>query len=417
MISWKSIFSYPDLRQKIFYTLGILIVVRLGTHVAIPGIDTAKLASLFSGNDLLGLVNLFSGGALSNFSLFSMGIIPYINASIIMQLLTILMPQLKEMAEEGEVGRKKLAQYIRYLTIGLGTLQALAVSLGFRDFLLPGVNSNFFIISSVVSLVAGTALVMWLGELISEKGIGNGASIIIFVGIISRLPADLIQTATLIRGGVPVFAVLILIASILLVIMSIVFIQEGQRRIPVQYAKRIVGNKMYGGQNTFIPLKINQGGVIPIIFASSLLMFPATITRFIPFLQGLSSALTPGHLLYMSLFFVLIFFFTYFYTAITFNPVELANNIQKYGGFILGVRPGKPTAEYLEKIITRLTFLGAMFLSLVAISPMVTANFTRVTSFAGLGGTALLIVVGVALDLVRQINTQLLNRSYEGIAQ
>ena len=417
MISWKSIFSYADLRQKIFYTLGILIVVRLGTHVVIPGIDTARLASLFSGNDLLGLVNLFSGGALSNFSLFSMGIIPYINASIIMQLLTILMPQLKEMAEEGEVGRKKLAQYIRYLTIALGTLQALAVSLGFRDFLLPGVNENFFIISSVVSLVAGTALVMWLGELISEKGIGNGASIIIFVGIISRLPADLIQTVTLIRGGVPIFAVLVLIVSILLVIMSIVFIQEGQRRIPVQYAKRIVGNKMYGGQNTFIPLKINQGGVIPIIFASSLLMFPATITRFIPFLQGLSSALTPGHLLYMSLFFVLIFFFTYFYTAITFNPVELANNIQKYGGFILGVRPGKPTAEYLEKIITRLTFLGAMFLSLVAISPMITANFTRVTSFAGLGGTALLIVVGVALDLVRQINTQLLNRSYEGIAQ
>jgi preprotein translocase subunit SecY len=417
MISWKSIFSYPDLRQKIFYTLGILIVVRLGTHVAIPGIDTARLASLFSGNDLLGLVNLFSGGALSNFSLFSMGIIPYINASIIMQLLTILMPQLKEMAEEGEVGRKKLAQYIRYLTIGLGTLQALAVSLGFRDFLLPGVNSEFFIISSVVSLVAGTALVMWLGELISEKGIGNGASIIIFVGIISRLPADLIQTFTLIRGGVPVFAVLILIVSILLVIMSIVFIQEGQRRVPVQYAKRIVGNKMYGGQNTFIPLKINQGGVIPIIFASSLLMFPATITRFIPFLHGLSNALTPGHLLYMVLFFILIFFFTYFYTAITFNPVELANNIQKYGGFILGVRPGKPTAEYLEKIITRLTFLGAIFLSLVAISPMITANFTRVTSFAGLGGTALLIVVGVALDLVRQINTQLLNRSYEGIAQ
>jgi preprotein translocase subunit SecY len=254
---------------------------------------------------------------------------------------------------------------------------------------------------------------MWMGELISERGLGNGASLIIFVGIVSSLPSYINQTVTLVKGGVSLFGVILLLATLLFVIIAIVFIQEGQRKISVQYAKRIVGQKMYGGQSTFIPLKINQGGVIPIIFATSVLVFPSTVARFIPGLGFLSHWLSPGHLVYMVMFALLIFFFTYFYTAITFNPVELANNIQKYGGFILGIRPGKPTADYLNRIITRLTFVGALFLAGVAIVPMFVAQITKISSFAGLGGTALLIIVGVAQDFLKQIKTYMVSYSYD----
>lgn len=409
----KSIFLIPGLRAKVVYTLIVLALVRLGSHVPIPGIDTNQLNTLFANNGLLGLADLFAGKALSNFSVFAMGILPYINASIIMQLMTILMPQLKEMAEEGESGRKKIAQITRYLTIGLAIIQGAAFSIGFSGFLLPGTNFILFVISSTITLTAGTCLVMWMGELISERGLGNGASLIIFVGIVSSLPSYINQTITLVQGGVSLFGVILLLATLLLVIIAIVFIQEGQRRISVQYAKRIVGQKMYGGQSTFIPLKINQGGVIPIIFATSVLVFPSTVARFIPGLGFLSNWLSPGHLVYMIMFALLIFFFTYFYTAITFNPVELANNIQKYGGFILGIRPGKPTADYLNRIITRLTFVGALFLAGVAIVPMFVAQITKISSFAGLGGTALLIIVGVAQDFLKQIKTYMVSYSYD----
>jgi preprotein translocase subunit SecY len=409
----KSIFLIPGLRAKVVYTLIVLALVRLGSHIPIPGIDTNQLNTLFANNGLLGLADLFAGKALSNFSVFAMGILPYINASIIMQLMTILMPQLKEMAEEGESGRKKIAQITRYLTIGLAVIQGTAFSIGFSGFLLPGTNFILFVISSAITLTAGTCLVMWMGELISERGLGNGASLIIFVGIVSSLPSYINQTITLVQGGVSLFGVLLLLATLLLVIVAIVFIQEGQRKISVQYAKRIVGQKMYGGQSTFIPLKINQGGVIPIIFATSVLVFPSTVARFIPGLGFLSNWLSPGHLVYMVMFALFIFFFTYFYTAITFNPVELANNIQKYGGFILGIRPGKPTADYLNRIITRLTFVGALFLAGVAIVPMFVAQITKISSFAGLGGTALLIIVGVAQDFLKQIKTYMVSYSYD----
>lgn len=409
----KSIFLIPGLRSKVLYTLIVLALVRLGSHIPIPGIDTNQLSTLFANNGLLGLADLFAGKALSNFSVFAMGILPYINASIIMQLMTILMPQLKEMAEEGESGRKKIAQITRYLTIALAVIQGFAFSIGFSGFLLPGTNFALFVISSTITLTAGTCLVMWMGELISERGLGNGASLIIFVGIVSSLPSYINQTVTLVKGGVSLFGVILLLLTLLLVIIAIVFIQEGQRKISVQYAKRIVGQKMYGGQSTFIPLKINQGGVIPIIFATSVLVFPSTVARFIPGLGFLSNWLSPGHLIYMLLFALLIFFFTYFYTAITFNPIELANNIQKYGGFILGIRPGKPTADYLNRIITRLTFVGALFLAGVAIVPMFVAQITKISSFAGLGGTALLIIVGVAQDFLKQIKTYMVSYSYD----
>jgi len=409
----KSVFLIPGLRAKVIFTLVVLALVRLGSHIPIPGIDTNQLNTLFANNGLLGLADLFAGKALSNFSVFAMGILPYINASIIMQLMTILMPQLKEMAEEGESGRKRIAQITRYLTVALAVIQGTAFSIGFSGFLLPGTNFILFIISSAITLTAGTCLVMWMGELISERGLGNGASLIIFVGIVSSLPSYINQTVTLVKGGVSLFGVLLLLATLLFVIIAIVFIQEGQRKISVQYAKRIVGQKMYGGQSTFIPLKINQGGVIPIIFATSVLVFPSTVARFIPGLGFLSHWLSPGHLVYMVMFALLIFFFTYFYTAITFNPVELANNIQKYGGFILGIRPGKPTADYLNRIITRLTFVGALFLAGVAIVPMFVAQITKISSFAGLGGTALLIIVGVAQDFLKQIKTYMVSYSYD----
>lgn len=413
--SLKYIFKLPDLRKKVLWTFLIIALTRVGVHIPVPGIDIVQLKALFSGGGLLGFVDLFSGGALANFSIFSMGIIPYINASIIMQLMTVVTPSLKELMEEGEAGRKQMAQYTRYLSIGLALVQSLAIAASFRGLILPGHSPSLFIFSAAVSLVAGTALVMWLSELITEHGIGNGASIVIFTGIISSMPSYLARTITLVKGGTSVFNVLALLAVLVFVIIGIIIIQGGERRIHVQYAKRIVGNKMYGSQATYIPLKINQGGVLPMIFAASVLMFPAMLSKVFPFMQGLAEAMYPGRFLYMFVFALLIFFFTYFYTAITFNPKELADNIQRYGGFIPGVRPGKPTAEFLEGIITRLTFWGALFLAAIAILPMVAANVTHVTSFVGLGGTALLIMVGVALDLVKQIDTVIVNKKYEGL--
>lgn len=413
----SGIFNIRDLRNKLLFTIAMLVVIRLGVFIPVAGVDTAKLASVFGQGNLLGFLDMFTGGALARFSIFAMGIVPYINASIILQLLTAVIPQLEELNKEGEAGRKQIAQYTRYLMVALAMFEAMGMAFWLRGVILPGVSFPFFLVSCVVALTAGSTLVMWIGELITENGIGNGASLIIFVGIVARVPTYISNTITLLKGGASFIGVIVLLAVLVAMIIAIVIVQEAQRRIQVQYAKRIVGRRVYGGQSTYIPLRINQGGVIPIIFASSILLFPATIAQFIPlsFMQSISNFLMPGRAPYMLLYFCLIFFFTYFYTAITFNPNDLAENIQKYGGFIMGIRPGRATAEYLEGVITKLTFVGALFLAVVAIVPTIVEGMTHITSFQGLGSTALLIVVGVALDLVRQIETHLIARQYEGL--
>lgn len=409
--------NIPDLKKKVLFTVAMIVVFRLGAHIPVAGVDSVKLANLFSQGNLMGFLDMFTGGALMRFSIFAMGIIPYINASIMLQLLTVVIPQLEALSKEGESGRKQIAQYTRFVSVALAGFQSFGMAFWMRGVIAEDMNFPLFVFLTVVSLTAGSTLVMWLGELITERGLGNGASLIIFVGIIARIPSYIGNTVTLVIGGASVIGVIFLMLSFLALIVAIVIIQEGQRKIPVQYAKRVVGRKMLGGGNTFIPLRINQGGVIPIIFASSVLLFPATIAQFVPlpFMQGIAKFLAPGGGFYMTAYFLLIFFFTYFYTAITFNPEELANNIKKYGGFVLGIRPGKPTAEFLEFTISRLTFVGAFFLASIALIPSIVEEVTRITSFQGLGSTALLIVVGVALDLVRQVETHLLTRQYEGL--
>ncbi len=408
-----ALFSHKDLRNKIFFTLFVLFLYRLGSHVPITGIDVVGLQSMFANGGVLGFFNLFSGGNLSRFSLFGLGILPYINASIIMQLASIVWPKLKEIAEEGESGRKQLAQYTRYLAIGIAFVQSIVMSIGFKTFLLPDVSFGFFLFYSSITLVAGSALVMWFGELISEYGIGNGASLLIFVGIVAQMPFYFHNTYVLIVGGANIFSVLFLLAIFLLMIVAIVYVQEAQRKIPIQYAKRVVGRKVYAGTNTFIPLKLIQGGVMPIIFASAVLQFPLIFAQYLK-IDFLKSVLHYDGIVYNLLFCLMIFFFTYFYTAITFNPQELSDNIKKYGGFIMGVRPGKPTVDFLDGIVSKLTLVGATFLSLLALLPVLSANLTHVTSFMGLGGTALLIIVGVALDLIKQIDSFIISKKYEG---
>jgi preprotein translocase subunit SecY len=413
-----TIFKIPEIRKKILFTLAIIVVYRLGSHIPIPGVDLDALDKLFNQGGVLGFFNLFSGGGLRRFSVFALGILPYINASIIMQLMTIVWPKLKEIAEEGDSGRKQLAQYTRYLAIGLAFVQGLVMTVGFSAFVSTDVPFMLFVFYAVMELVAGAALVMWFGEIVTEFGMGNGASILIFTGIIAQLPYYIKNTYILVKGGASVIGVVVLAAMFVGMVVSIVFVQEAQRRIPVQYAKRIVGRKLYGGKNTYIPLRLVQGGVMPIIFASAMLQFPLMIGQYVnvDFIKTFFSVYyTYDGVLYNSLFCFLIFFFTYFYTAITFNPQELSENIKKYGGFIMGVRPGRSTVEYLEKIITKLTLVGAVFLAFVALVPVVTANITKVTSFMGLGGTALLIIVGVAMDLVKQMETFVISRKYEGL--
>ena len=399
--------------------MAILVLYRLGSHVPISGIDLSDLNQLVNNNSLISFIDLFSGGSLSRFSVFALGILPYINASIIMQLMSFVLPELKALSEEGESGRKKISQYTRYLTVLFALVQSLVLTFGFKSFVISSVSFPFFIVYSVIGLVAGACLVMYLGEMITESGIGNGASLLIFVGIISQLPFYIKNSINLVKAGTSLFSVLLMVGVLIFIIFGIVIIQEAQRRIGVQYAKRVVGRKMYGGQSTYIPLRLIQGGVLPIIFASALMQFPLLISNFIPFDSVqlfFSKYYTYDGYLYNAVFCILIFFFTYFYTAISFNPVELAQNIKKYGGFILGVRPGKPTEKYLEQIVTKLTFFGAVFLSLIALIPIVAAAVTNVNSFMGLGGTALLIIVGVSLDLLKQIDTFILQKEYEGMA-
>ena len=421
--SFQNIFKIPELKRRVLVTLGLLAAYRLGAHVPTPGIDAAALAEFFNQvqGTLLGMVDLFSGGNLRRLTVFALGIMPYISASIILQLLTVVIPALERLAKEGEAGKKKITQYTRYGTIALSLVQSFGIAVGLESMrsqtgaiLVPDPGWGFRLMT-MLTLTTGTALIMWLGEQISEKGIGNGISLIIFAGIVVRLPSAIVSSYQLIATGeLKLFVFLALILMMVAVTAAVVVMQEGQRKIPVQYAKRVVGRRMYGGQSTHIPLRINTAGVIPVIFASSLILFPATLTRFIhhPWMQWISEALSPGHVTYTALYCGLIIFFAYFYTAIVFNPVDLADNMKKYGGFIPGVRPGKKTAEYIDRTLTRITLPGAMFLALISVLPDFLIQWFNTPFY--FGGTSLLIVVGVALDTVRQMESHLLMRNYEG---
>tara|TARA_B100000586_G_C20086893_1_gene418082 strand:- start:366 stop:1631 length:1266 start_codon:yes stop_codon:yes gene_type:complete len=419
MLNIRSIFTIPELRGKYFYTIIALGLVRIGSHIPISGVDMDKIQNLFNSGGILGFFNLFSGGALSRFSIFALGILPYINASIIMQLLTITSTYLKELSDEGESGRKQIAQYTRYLAVVLSVVQAVVMTTGFSAYISPDLSRTAFFIYSVVSLVAGATLVMWIGELITERGIGNGASLLIFIGIISSMPSYVQSTVVLLKGGTNIMNLLLFLIIILGMIVSIVYVQEAERKVPVQYAKKVIGKQSQTRHSTtYIPLRLIQGGVMPIIFASAIIQFPLMIAQYINSEKVqviLNSYFQYDDLFYNLLFCGLIFFFTYFYTAITFNPEEISNNIKRYGGFILGIRPGKSTEEYLDKILSKITFLGALFLSVVALIPIGAAQLTQITSFVGLGGTAILIIVGVAMDLVKQTESYIINKQYDGL--
>ncbi|MEW6243230.1 MAG: preprotein translocase subunit SecY [Bacillota bacterium] len=414
--SLKAAFKIGDLRRRIIFTLSIFLVVRLGAHVPVPGVNNAKIADLFREGTLFGLLDLFSGGALKAFSLFAMSIYPYINASIIMQLLTMIIPKLEQMAKEGEEGRRKLNEYTRYGTVLLAMIQGLGMA-----FFLRGQGALLFpsllnVVLIAMSLTGGVILLMWLGEQITDKGIGNGISLIIFVNIVSRLPSGLQNVIGLLQiGRISVWNLLVLVVMGAAVIAAVVWVHEGQRKVPVQYSKRVVGRKMYGGQSTHIPIRINQAGVLPVIFASAVLAFPGTVASFInhPLARRVEAMFSGAGLGYQVAYALLIIFFTFFYTSVSFNPVDVANNMKKWGGFIPGLRPGRPTSDYLSKVLTRITLPGAIFLALVAIMPGIFMRLTNVPG-VGFGGTALLIVVGVALETMKQIEAHLLMRHYQG---
>lgn len=420
---FQNIFKIPELKKRVLVTLSLIFVYRIGVHVPVPGIDSVALASFFAKakGTLLGLFDMFSGGAFEKLSVFALGIMPYISASIILQLLTVVIPHLERLSKEGEQGRKKITQYTRYSTVLLSIIQGFGISMGLESMASPGgaaivISPGWgFRLITVITLTAGTAFIMWLGEQITERGIGNGISLIIFAGIICRMPNAIANTFRLVSTGeMSIFLVILLLVFMVAVVAVIIFAEQGQRRIPVQYAKRIVGRKMYGGQSTHLPLKLNTSGVIPPIFASSIMMFPATIASFIKIetMQDIAKALTPGSLIYEVLFVGLIFFFCYFYTAVTFNPVDVAENMKKHGGYIPGIRPGKRTADYIDKVLTRITLGGAVYISCICVLPSILISKLSVPFY--FGGTALLIVVGVAIDTISQIESHMISRHYEG---
>lgn len=416
----SSAWKVKEVRSKIIFTLLMMVVFRVGSNIPVPSINREYLAQMFSGETgLLDLFDLFSGGSFSNFTIFALGITPYVTASIIVQLLTIAIPYFENLSKEGTDGRKKMATITRYLTVVLGLIQATGLTIGlFRRAIVN--QSAFTMITIIFVLTAGTAFLMWLGEQINEYGVGNGISLLIFAGIIARIPTMVRTIATQLKeGAVSGVAVITLIIVAVLVIMVIIEVQQGVRKVPVQYAKRVVGRKMYGGQTTHIPMKVNQAGVIPIIFSLSLLQFPLTITYFAPqsgfadfMAKYLSPSGDPGVWIYAGLNVVLTLFFTYFYTAITFNPEEVAENMRQSGGFIPGIRPGAATVEYLSRVMSRLCLVGGIFLAAVATIPTVMSVFTPFTMT--FGGTSLLIIIGVALDTVQQIQNQMLTRNYQG---
>ena len=401
----------------------MLVVFRIGSNIPVPNINRSVLAEMFTGETgLFDLFDLFSGGSFSNFTIFALSITPYITASIIVQLLTIAFPYFETLAKEGMEGRKKMAQITRYMTVVLALIQAIGLTVGlFRQAVVD--KSAFSVIVVILVLTAGTAFLMWLGEQINDRGIGNGISLLIFGGIVARIPSGVRSISTLYGdGGISLVTIILFVIAAVLVTAGVVLIQEGQRRIPVQYAKRVVGRKMYGGQSTHIPIKVNQAGVIPIIFALSLLQFPLTITYFLSqdngfsvwVMKWLSPSGNPGVWIYGVLNVILIIFFTYFYTGITFNPNEVANNMKANGGFIPGIRPGKATEDYLNKVMSRVTIVGAIFLALIATLPTIISVMVPALKGIHFGGTSLLIAVGVALDTVRQLENQMLMRNYQG---
>lgn len=418
--AWKM----PDIRKKILFTLLMLLIYRIGAYIPVPGVNVDFISSAVAQYDILGFLNLFSGGSLANMTIFALGIVPYINASIIMNLLTVAIPKLERMAKEGDDGRKKIASITRVLGVILGLVQAIGilislVNLGAQQGA-SAVEPNatwFTYVTIVVCLTAGTALIMWIGERITENGIGNGISLLIFISIISRVPSMIQQMITSVQTGQSSFWSIVLVAGLaFVIILGITFVDLGERRIPVQYAKRVVGRKMYGGQSTHIPMKVNQSGVMPIIFAITILQLPTMIAQFLPpdngFVQWYQTYASNGSILYGVVYALLILFFSYFYSQIAFNPVDVSKNLQQNGGFIPGIRPGKSTSDYLAKILSRITLFGAIFLAVVAAVP---SFFTTVTGVAGVfGATSLLIMVSVALETTKQLESQMMMRHYKG---
>ena len=420
---FQNIPKIPELKRRVFITLILLAVYRIGVHVPTPGIDAAALSAFFAQakGTLFSFIDMFSGGAFERLSVFALGIMPYISSSIILQLLTVVVPHLERLSKEGEAGRKKITQYTRYGTVLLSLIQGFGISVGLERMTGPGgelvvLDPGWgFRLMTMITLTSGTAFIMWLGEQITERGIGNGISLIIFAGIVARMPLAISNSIRLLRTGeLGILVTLGIIVLMVAVVGVIIYVERGQRRIPVQYAKRIVGRRMYGGQSTHLPLKINTAGVIPPIFASSIIMFPATIANFMdhPWMKAISDSLMPGSLVYELIYVGFIFFFCYFYTAVTFNPTDVADNMRKYGGYIPGIRPGKKTAEFVDRVLTRITFSGAVYVSLVCVLPSILITKFNVPFY--FGGTALLIVVGVALDTVGQIESHMLMRHYEG---
>jgi preprotein translocase subunit SecY len=419
----QNILAIPELRRRIFFTLGMLAVYRVGCHVPTPGIDASVLAKFFEGTSgtLLGMVSAFTGGALKRMTVFALGIMPYISASIILQLLTVVFEPVERLSKEGAQGQKTITKWTRYGTIILSVIQGAGIAVGLQtmrgpagELVVPNPGVGFILLT-IITLTAGTAFIMWLGEQITERGIGNGISLIIFAGIIANMPSALVNSVRLLQtGALSPMLVLLIVAVMLAVIWAIVYMERAQRRVPIHYAKRVVGMRSYGGQTSHLPLKINMSGVIPPIFASSIIMFPATVANLVdvPWVHSIAGMLTPSHWLYNVFFVAFIVFFCYFYTAVTFNPVDVADNVKKQGGYIPGIRPGKATAEYIDTTLSRLTFAGAIYVSAVCVLPTILIARFNVPFY--FGGTSLLIVVGVGLDTASQIEAHLISRSYEG---
>ncbi|MDP3954785.1 MAG: preprotein translocase subunit SecY [bacterium] len=414
-------FQIPDLRRKILFTAVIFIIFRLAAHVPVPGVDLVALKALFAQNQFLGLLDIFSGGTLANFSIMALGLNPYINASIIFQLLTMVSPQLEKLSKEGDYGRQKINQYTRYLTVPLAALQAIGMYALLKNQGIMGNLSPLALLSLVVTMTAGTIFLMWLGELISEKGIGNGISLLIFAGIVGRFPVIVGQTVSTLEATNFLNLIIFGVMAVL-VVAAIVYVNEAVRQIRVEYAKRVRGGRIYGGQATYLPLRINQAGVIPIIFAISVVLLPSMMSQFLAQLpnqtianlsRNFASFFDPGGVSYNLIYFLLVVGFTYFYTAVVFNPVKIADEIKKHGGFIPGIRPGTPTSHYLNWILTRITLAGAVFLGTVAVLPSIAQGITGVATLT-IGGTGILIVVSVVLETVKQLEAMMVMRSYEG---
>lgn len=423
LASIQNIFSIPELRRRILFTLGMLAVYRVGCHVPIPGVDARVLARFFEGTQgtLLGLVSAFTGGALERMTVFALGIMPYISASIILQLLTVVFEPVERVSKDGEQGRKTITKWTRYGTVVLSIVQGAGIAVGLQsmrgpagELVVPDQGIGF-ILMTVITLTAGTAFIMWLGEQVTERGIGNGISLVIFAGIVAAMPSAIVNSLRLLdTGGLSIFAVLVIVVLMCAVIWAIIYMERAQRRVPIHYAKRVVGMQNLGGQSSHLPLKINMSGVIPPIFASSIIMFPATVANLVdvPWVKTFAEMMTPSHWLYNVFFVAFIIFFCYFYTAVTFNPLDVADNVKKQGGYVPGIRPGKATAEYLDDVLSRLTFAGAIYVSVVCVLPTILISNFNVPFY--FGGTSLLIVVGVGLDTASQIEAHLISRSYEG---